>query len=75
MVLKSAEDNKAQYMQMQPGQIVVEGSTTKVSRSLVPFIPEISPYHTMMALAIKEMVATLSERTMHKHLFNVGTGN
>ena len=74
VALKSAEDNKAQFMQMQPGQIVVDGSTTKVSRSLVPFVPEVSPYHSMMALAIKEIMATLAERTMHKHLFNVGTG-
>ena len=74
VALKPAEDNKAQFMQMQPGQIVIEGSTTKVSRSLVPFVPEVSPYHSMMALAIKEIMATLAERTMHKHLFNVGSG-
>ena len=74
VALKSAEDNKAHFMQMQPGQIVVEGSTTKVSRSLIPFVPDKSPYHSMMSLAIKETMATLAERTMHNHLFNVGSG-
>ena len=56
-------------MQMLPGQLVVEGSTSLVARSMVPLIPAGSSYYTMKALSIKEKAATLGERVMHKHLF------
>ena len=67
--IKSAEENTAQIMNMLPGQIVVDGSTTKVARSLIPFVVDNSPYYGMRDMAAKEKAATLEERVMHKHLF------
>ena len=64
--LKAAEENISQSMQMLPGQLVVEGSTSLVLRSMVPLIPAGSSYYTMKALSIKEKAATLGERVMHK---------
>ena len=70
--IKSAEENMDLYLQMLPGQICVEGSTSMVSRALFPFVPDNSPYHAMHDLGIKERAATLSDRLMLKHLFVQG---
>ena len=70
--LKSAEENMDLYLKMLPGQICVEGSTSLVSRALVPFVPDNAPYHAMHEMGINERAATLADRLMLKPLFVQG---
>ena len=45
--LADAEESYELFMSMSPAQIMVGGSVSKLARSLIPFVPEVSRYYIM----------------------------
>ena len=67
--LQAVEENYRQFMHMQPDQLLVEGSTTAVTRSLLPFIQEDSPYKRMRKTVAREKCRALKDLALAKHLW------
>lgn len=69
MALISAEEDHTQYMNVQPDQLLVEGSTSAVTRSLLPFVPKDSPYTRMRTTVAREELRALSDLALANHLW------
>ena len=67
--LQAVEENHRQFLHMQPDQLLVEGSTTAVTRALLPFVQDGSPYLRMRKTAAREKLRALQDLALAKHLW------
>ena len=67
--LQAVEENHRQFLHMQPDQLLVDGSTTAVTRSLLPFVQDDSPYLRMRKTAAREKLRALQDLALAKHLW------
>ena len=63
------EENHRQFLHMQLDQLLVEGSTTAVTRALLPFVQDGSPYLRMRKTAAREKLRALQDLSLAKHLW------
>ena len=67
--LQAVKENHRQFLHMQPDQLLVEGSTAAVTRSLLPFVQNDSPYLRMRKTAARETLRALQDLALAKHLW------
>ena len=74
VALQDAGENYAQFMSSTPAQILVEGSTSRVVRTLSPMVPSTSKYFEMQAMSLTMADKLMEKRQEHPEWYNTDDG-